>query len=70
MTQYDVVIIGAGAAGLGAAYVLRTKALKHLVLEADARAGGRAPPSPTITPPLIWEPVGCTTEQRTPYSPW
>ncbi|MBL92684.1 MAG: hypothetical protein CMH56_12840 [Myxococcales bacterium] len=42
MTQYDVVIIGAGAAGLGAAYILRTKALKYLVLEASHRAGGRA----------------------------
>ncbi len=42
MSVYDVVIIGAGAAGLGASFLLRTKPLNYLVLEASERAGGRA----------------------------
>ena len=42
MKVYDVVVIGAGAAGLGASYVLRTKPINYLVLEASKRAGGRA----------------------------
>jgi len=38
----DVVVIGAGLAGLGAARVLRDRGVRCLVLEASARAGGRA----------------------------
>ncbi len=38
----DVVVIGAGVAGLGAAAALRTKRLRCIVLEASGRAGGRA----------------------------
>lgn len=42
MTDVDVVIVGAGAAGLGAAKVCRAKALTFKVLEAMGRTGGRA----------------------------
>ncbi len=38
----DVVVIGAGVAGLGAAAVLRAAGRSHLVLEASSRIGGRA----------------------------
>ncbi len=39
---YDVVIIGAGAAGLGAAHALKNSDLSCLLLEARNRIGGRA----------------------------
>jgi monoamine oxidase len=38
----DVVVIGAGCAGLGAAAALRDAGLRCVVLEASGRAGGRA----------------------------
>ena len=38
----DVVVIGAGLAGLGAATVLRARGLRCVVLEASPRVGGRA----------------------------
>ena len=40
-TQYDVIIIGSGIAGLTAALHLAERGLKPLILEADERAGGR-----------------------------
>jgi monoamine oxidase len=42
MESVDVAIIGAGAAGLGAANVLKDSGLSTLVLEARDRLGGRA----------------------------
>jgi monoamine oxidase len=42
VTQADVVIIGAGLAGLGAAALLRTSGKRVVVLEASNRVGGRA----------------------------
>ncbi len=42
MGDVDVVVIGAGAAGLGAATSLRQAGRSALVLEASGRAGGRA----------------------------
>ena len=42
MTETDVVIIGAGLAGLGAAATLREAGVRAVVLEASGRAGGRA----------------------------
>jgi monoamine oxidase len=41
-TDWDVVIIGGGAAGIGAAHHLVTSELTTLVLEASPRIGGRA----------------------------
>lgn len=40
--EYDVVIIGAGAAGIAAARTLRAAGLSLLILEANHRIGGRA----------------------------
>ncbi|WP_428484344.1 flavin monoamine oxidase family protein [Rhodopila sp.] len=42
MTDTDVVIIGAGVAGLGAATALRARGCRAVVLEASDRGGGRA----------------------------
>ena len=41
-TDVDVVIIGAGAAGIAAARRLAASHLSAIVLEATARVGGRA----------------------------
>jgi len=41
-TDIDVIVIGAGLAGLGAAATLRAGGLSSVVLEASARVGGRA----------------------------
>src|ERR1700712_5849785 len=41
-SSVDVAIIGAGAAGLGAAHALAQSGLSILVLEARDRVGGRA----------------------------
>ena len=41
-SEIDVAIIGAGAAGLGAAHALKNSGLAVIVLEARDRVGGRA----------------------------
>src|SRR5260370_23098584 len=41
-SSVDVAIIGAGAAGLGAAHALKNSGLSIIVLEARDRVGGRA----------------------------
>ena len=41
-SSVDVAIIGAGAAGLGAAHALKHSGLSTLVLESRDRVGGRA----------------------------
>src|SRR5260370_25124992 len=41
-SSVDVAIIGAGAAGLGAAHALKKSGLSFIVLEARDRVGGRA----------------------------
>ena len=38
---YDVIIIGAGIAGIGASMVLTKKNIPHLILEGRDRIGGR-----------------------------
>ena len=40
--QHDVIVIGAGLAGLHAARLLAADGLKVLVLESDRRVGGRS----------------------------
>lgn len=42
MSSYDVVIVGAGAAGIGAGIALREHGLTFVILEAADRVGGRA----------------------------
>ncbi len=42
MTNPKVIIIGAGAAGIGAAMQLRAQGVSHVILEAADRVGGRA----------------------------
>lgn len=44
VTQSDVIVVGAGAAGLKAALELKAKGLSVIVLEARDRIGGRAMP--------------------------
>src|SRR5882672_10850622 len=41
-STFDVAIIGAGAAGLGAAHALKNSGLSSVMLEARDRVGGRA----------------------------
>src|SRR5262245_25016568 len=41
MTNYDVIVIGGGIAGLAAALRLKDRGLKAVVLESDRRVGGR-----------------------------
>ena len=41
-TDSDIVVIGAGSAGLGAAWAARAAGRRCLILEASARTGGRA----------------------------
>jgi len=58
MTETDVVIIGAGAAGLSAAKALRAAGIAHVVVEGSHRVGGRAY-SEEIAPG-IWFDLGCS----------
>ena len=64
-SEVDVAIIGAGAAGLGAARALETSNLSTIVLEARYRLGGRAytivassSDSPTAVPDITFD-LGC-----------
>lgn len=40
MSTLDSIVIGAGQAGLSASFHLRRRGIEHIVLDADARAGG------------------------------
>jgi monoamine oxidase len=53
----DVVIVGAGAAGLGAANALKDSGLGVIVLEARDRVGGRAW-TVQAAPDVVFD-VGC-----------
>ena len=56
-SEVDVAIIGAGAAGLGAAHALENSGLSTIVLEARDRVGGRAH-TIMATPGILFD-VGC-----------
>src|SRR3979411_1207623 len=56
-SEIDVAIIGAGAAGLGAAHALENSGLSVVVLEARDRVGGRA--HPILAAPHIVFDLGC-----------
>jgi monoamine oxidase len=47
--EFDVLVVGAGAAGLAAGHRLSEARVSTLVLEARARIGGRAHTMPTRT---------------------
>lgn len=57
MQDVDVVVIGAGAAGVGAGQALRDRGLSFVVLEAADRIGGRAF-TDTASLPVAWD-QGC-----------
>jgi monoamine oxidase len=56
-SSVDVAIIGAGAAGLGAAHALKDSGLTSIVLEARGRAGGRGH-TVMATPEITFD-LGC-----------
>ncbi len=56
-SSVDVAIIGAGAAGLGAAHALKNSGVEIIVLEARDRVGGRGDTVPAA-PAVIFD-VGC-----------
>jgi len=56
-SEIDVAIIGAGAAGLGAAHALKNSALSFIVLEARDRVGGRG--HTIMAAPEITFDLGC-----------
>jgi monoamine oxidase len=56
-SEVDIAIIGAGAAGLGAAHALENSGLSTIVLEARDRVGGRA--HTIMAAPAILFDVGC-----------
>jgi monoamine oxidase len=56
-SSVDIAIIGAGAAGLGAAHALKNSGLSTIVLEARDRVGGRA--HTILAAPNIIFDVGC-----------
>src|SRR4051794_35331073 len=56
-SSIDIAIIGAGAAGLGAAHALQHSGLSSMVLEARGRIGGRAH-TVQLTPDITFD-LGC-----------
>ena len=40
-TDYEYIIVGAGIAGIGASTIFSDKSVKHLIIEARDRIGGR-----------------------------
>ena len=67
-SDLDVVVIGAGAAGVGAATRLAKSGMRHLVLEARDRAGGRAW-TVDVAPGLPVD-LGCGWLHSAETNPW
>lgn len=67
MAEYDVVIIGAGAAGVGAARRLAGSGLSVAIVEASARVGGRAWTLGVADMPLD---LGCGWLHSAERNPW
>ena len=73
--HFDIVVIGAGAAGLAAGVALAGRGVSHVVLEARNRVGGRAW-TEIVRPPGATEAytidLGCGwlhSADRNPYVP-
>ncbi|RWX75796.1 FAD-binding protein [Neorhizobium lilium] len=66
-SEPDIVIIGAGAAGIGAARRLAGSGLSVMIIEALARTGGRAWTHPTPLGPLD---LGCGWLHTAEHNPW
>ena len=69
-TNPDVLIIGAGAAGISAARVLRTGGVSCLVLEAGPRIGGRAHTCTTLGAPFDHGATWLHAAERNPLTPF
>src|SRR5215813_1619871 len=67
-TDVDVVVVGAGAAGLAAAHRLRQRGVDALVLEARDRLGGRAHTVTTMTGHAV--DLGCGWLHSADRNPW
>ncbi|MEZ5716564.1 MAG: NAD(P)-binding protein, partial [Paracoccaceae bacterium] len=71
MTVHDVVVVGAGAAGIGAGLELAEHGLSFVILEAADRVGGRALTDRTSLP-VPWD-HGCHwlhSADVNPLVPW
>jgi len=66
--DFDVLVIGAGAAGLAAGHRLSEARLSSLVLEARGRIGGRAHTMPTRTGHPV--DLGCEWLHSADHNPW
>jgi len=66
-SEFDVVIVGAGAAGVGAARRLAGKSLSTLLIEASGRVGGRACTQNIRGMPLD---LGCGWLHSAERNPW
>src|SRR6185437_16754822 len=67
-SDFDVLVIGAGAAGLAAGHRLSEARLSSLVLEARGRIGGRAHTMPTRTGHPV--DLGCEWLHSADHNPW
>ena len=67
LLDQDVVVIGAGAAGIAAGLSLAASPLKFLLLEARPRLGGRALTSTAAGHPLD---LGCGWLHSADHNPW
>ena len=71
MTDLDVVVVGAGAAGIGAGLELRDRGLSFVILEAAGRVGGRGF-TDRVSLPVPWD-HGCHwlhSADINPLVPW
>ena len=68
VTDIDVAVVGAGAAGLAAAHRLRQRGIRALVLEARDRIGGRA--HPVMTSAGVPVDLGCGWLHSADRNPW
>ena len=62
----DVIVIGAGSAGLSAARELKERGVSHIVVEAAQRIGGRA--CSVEIAPDTWFDLGCAYLEVAPSS--